>query len=142
MSRALSTWKNRVRAKIDEGDSFEDIHRVFPSIKHADLNLFIELEKHPSKVNMRQWGKKMREKNLGDHNLGSGGYLGKQPIWDKQDKVYIEQKKENPYEKFKDPRARRYIRSRYNEDPKNGKLLLNKKVKDLQDRYLVRKFTN
>ena len=32
MSRALSTWKNRVRAKIDEGCSFEDIHRSFPPL--------------------------------------------------------------------------------------------------------------
>ena len=34
-----------------------------------------------------QWGKEMRELNLGVHQLGPGGYRVAEPIWDKEDPV-------------------------------------------------------
>ena len=54
---------------------------------------------------LRQWGRELRDKNLGNHHLGSRGYPGKQDIWDKEDAEYEAANKLNPYKKYKDPKA-------------------------------------
>ena len=63
----------------------------------------------------------MRDKNIGLHNIRTRGFLGKQPIWDKEDATRPPGE-ENPWEKFKDPLARRMIRARYHTDKETWKL--------------------
>ena len=55
----------------------------------------------------------MRKLNLGTHRLGSGGYRGKQPIWDKEDAEIARMGKENPWHKITDEQVRNFVRSRY-----------------------------
>ena len=45
--------------------------------------------------------------------MGSGGYRGKQPIWDKEDAEVAKLGKENPWHKFTNEQVRNFVRSRY-----------------------------
>ena len=78
----------------------------------------------------------MRDKNIGDHTLGSRGYAGKQPKWDEED-AKRPRGEENPWDKFTDPLARRAIRARYKHDKDTG-LKTGKKVLELEKKILVR----
>ena len=122
---------------VDDGDSFEKIHAKWPQITKDHLVLFKSKEELGSSKAWRKWGKAMRAANLGNHNLGSRGYPGKQPIWDKEDALLRSEGKENPYDRFSDPQARGFIRARYHKEPVIGDLITVKKATDLEN-YLVR----
>jgi hypothetical protein len=82
----------------------------------------------------------MQERNIGKHHLGSGGYRGKQAIWEKEDKEYIRLGKDNPWYKITDVQTRNYVRSRYFLDWKTGEFVTNDPtVKAFQEK-LVRNF--
>ncbi|KAK1693399.1 hypothetical protein QYE76_010096 [Lolium multiflorum] len=70
----------------------------------------------------------MRELNIGNHNLGSRGYEGKEPYWAKEDEAYVNAGIENPWLKYKDPLERRFIRSRYHKKKLTGELVTDPKV--------------
>ena len=55
----------------------------------------------------------MRELNIGNHHLGSGGYRGKKPIWEKEDREIARLGKENPWEKIMYEQVRNFVRPRY-----------------------------
>ena len=117
-----------MREQLDKGADFAAIHAKWPSISKEDLALFKDREELASRKALRVWGKELREKNIGPHNLGSRGYAGKEKIWEKED---AKREGPNPYDKIKDPLARRFIRSHYKENPKvPGDFVLNSKVKD------------
>ena len=59
----------------------------------------------------------MREQNIGAHRLGSGGYRGKHPIWEKEDAELERLGKENPWLKIADLQLRHFVRARYYLDP-------------------------
>ena len=80
----------------------------------------------------------MRDKNVGNHNLGSRGYAGKEPIWEKEDAELRAKNIENPYDKYTDPIAKGFIRSRYHVDKTTGQLVTTEKVKELEKKLLVR----
>ena len=79
----------------------------------------------------------MREKNIGNHNLESRGYAGKEPIWAKEDAAIIADGKPNPFDKFEDLLAKNFIRSRYRRDPITGEFYTTEKVAELE-KHLVR----
>ena len=106
---------------LDQEMSFEEIRGHYPQISLAYLATFKENEDTPEERAKQEWGKSMRDKNIGHHNLGTCGFLGKQPIWDKEDATRPPGV-ENPWEKFKDPLARRMIRAWYHTDKETGKL--------------------
>ena len=68
-----------------------------------------------------------RELNLGNHRLGSGGYFGKQPIWDKEDAEVAKLGKENPWHKITDEQVRNFVRSRYYLKPGTGEFVTDDK---------------
>ena len=74
MSTALSTWRSTVKAMIEKGDSYEKIKETNPSISEADyLEFKIKCGSNTS-AESSQWGKDMRDLNLGVHKLGPDGY--------------------------------------------------------------------
>ena len=74
-----------MRRRILRGDSYEKIKETNPSISEADYREFkIKCESNAS-AESSQWGKEMRDLNLGEHKLGPGGYRVAEPIWDKED---------------------------------------------------------
>jgi hypothetical protein len=87
---------------------------------------------------LKKWGKSMREKNLGNNNLGSRWYTGKEPVWKKEDETLECEGKANPWNKFTDEKAKKFIRSRYRINPKSRLLVTTDKVKKLEEEYLLR----
>ncbi|KAK1678241.1 hypothetical protein QYE76_039089 [Lolium multiflorum] len=116
MSNALSSWKSRVKAKIDKGESFESIKKGEPMLDEAEFQIFKErLESEDAKA-WTEWGRQMHELNLGAHHLGSGGYRGKIPIWEKEDEELARAGKPNPWLKMTDLQVRYFVRARYTLD--------------------------
>jgi hypothetical protein len=74
------------------------------------------------------WGKELQSKNLGVHNLGGGGYRGKDKIWAKEDAEMEAKGIENPWHRIADPQARKVIRSKYHYDPISKQLTTDEKV--------------
>jgi hypothetical protein len=103
MSMALASWRTRVKKRIDQKESWEEIKKNEPLLEHDDYVLFKEeLETDTFKA-LSALGKKMYEQNLGHHRLGSGGYRGIQHVWDKEDAELIHLGKPNMFNKFTDP---------------------------------------
>ena len=74
MSKALATWRGAVKSMIEKGDSYEKIKEKNPSISEDDcLEFKIKCESDTT-MESSQWGKEMRDLNLGVHKLGPGGY--------------------------------------------------------------------
>jgi hypothetical protein len=138
MSTALSSWKNRLKRKIEAGESWERISSKDPSLSLEDFNAFKSYLESDAVKKWTAWGKKMRDLNLGTHHCGSGGYRGKQPTWDKEDAEMVRLGKENPWHKIQDEQARNFVRSRYYLDWKTGEFITDHEdVKDFE-KYLVR----
>ena len=57
--------------------------------------------------------KSLQQRNTGKHHLGSRGYLGKRPIWDKEDVEREAAGLPDPFAKFTNPLERDFIRARY-----------------------------
>ena len=102
MSTALSTWKSNVKRMIEKGESYEKIKEKNPSISEYDYREFrIKCESNASEESS-QWGKEMRDLNLGVHKLGPGGYRVAEPIWDKEDAERAEQGLPPLFDKYRD----------------------------------------
>ena len=62
--------------KVDKQMPWEEIQKKFPTVFEQDFKTFLENEDDAKMKALRAWGKKMRDKNLGNHHLGSRGYPG------------------------------------------------------------------
>ena len=102
MSTALSTWRSAVKRMIEKGDSYEKIKAKNPSINEDDYKEFNIKCESSATVESSQWGKEMRELNLGEHKLSPGGYRVAEPIWDKEDAERAEQGLPPRFEKYSD----------------------------------------
>ncbi|KAK1604963.1 hypothetical protein QYE76_028636 [Lolium multiflorum] len=127
-TKHLSSYKYMVWKMIADGKGFEEVHSAFPHVSQADFDAFVANEELQATKNRKLWGKEMRELNIGNHNLGSRGYEGKEPYWAKEDEAYVNADIENPWLKYKDPLERRFIRSRYHKKKLTGELVTDPKV--------------
>ena len=80
MSKALSTWKSNVKRMIEKGESYQKIKEKNPSITEDDYNDFKINCSSTASSQSSEWGKQMRELNIGEHTLGPGGYRVAEPI--------------------------------------------------------------
>ena len=133
MSKALSTWKSNVKRMIEKGESYEKIKEKNPSITEDDYNDFKINCSSTASSQSSQWGKEMRELNLGEHKLGPGGYRVAEPIWDKEDAERAEQGLPPRFEKYSgNKQTRNYVRARYKEDPITKELTTDPKTRALE----------
>ena len=133
MSKALSTWKSNVKRMIEKGESYEKIKEKNPSITEDDYNDFKINCSSTANSQSSQWGKEMRELNLGEHKLGPGGYRVAEPIWDKEDAERAEQGLPPRFEKYSgDKQTRNFVRARYKEDPITKELTTDPKTRALE----------
>ena len=133
MSKALSTWKSNVKRMIEKGESYEKIKEKNPSITEDDYNDFKINCSSTANSESSQWGKEMRELNLGEHKLGPGGYRVAEPIWDKEDAERAEQGLPPRFEKYSgNKQTRNYVRARYKEDPITKELTTDPKTRALE----------
>ena len=132
MSTALSTWRSAVKRMIDKGDSYEKIKAKYPLMSEDDYKEFKIKCESSATSESSQWGKEMRELNLGEHKLGPGGYRVAEPIWDKEDAERAEQGLPPRFEKYRDKQTRNYVRARYKEDPVTKELTTDPKTRALE----------
>ena len=133
MSKALSTWKSNVKRMIEKGESYEKIKEKNPSITEDDYNDFKINCSSTANSQSSQWGKEMRELNLGEHTHGPGGYKVAEPIWDKEDADRAEQGLPPRFEKYSgNKQTRNYVRARYKEDPITKELTTDPKTRALE----------
>ena len=123
MSTALSTWRSAVKRMIDKGDSYEKIKAKYPLMSEDEYKEFKIKCESSATSESSQWGKEMRELNLGEQKLGPGGYRVAEPIWDKEDAERAEQGLPPRFKKYSgDKQTRNFVRARYKEDPKQRSL--------------------
>jgi hypothetical protein len=127
-TKHLSSYKTMLRDMIADHEPFEEVHRHFPQMTEEDFKVFLANEANDFTKAQSKWGKDLAEKNIGHHYLGSRGYDGKKPKWDKEDQAYIEQGIENPYDRYADPLFRAFVRSWYRKETETGKLIMDPKV--------------
>ena len=132
MSKALSTWKSNVKRMIEKGESYEKIKEKNPSITEDDYNDFKINCSSTVNCQSSQWGKEMRELNLGEHTLGPGGYRVAEPIWDKEEADRAEQGLPPLFDKYGDKQTRNFVRARYKKDPKTKELTTDPKTRQLE----------
>ena len=123
MNTALTSWRGRVKAKIGENKTWEEISAKEPYIDREEFEVLKEALKSPEAVKWTEWGKQMRALNLGNHTLGSGGYAGKKPIWDKEDAEIAKLGIETIWHKIMDKQVRNFVRSRYYLKPGTGEFI-------------------
>lgn len=106
----LSLWK--YHANEQNGKYYKTmIKPMWPSICEDNWNEFCEYHLNDDVQNKSKWGKEIRGKMEGNHNLGSRGYPGKQPKWDKEDAKYIAKAKEARFSEIQDPDERGFVRA-------------------------------
>ena len=132
MSTALSTWRSAVKRMINKGDSYEKIKAKYPLMSEDDYKEFKIKCESSATSESSQWGKEMRELNLGEHKLGPGGYRVAEPIWDKEDAERAEQGLPPRFEKYRDKQTRNFLRARYKEDPVTKELTTDPKTRALE----------
>ena len=133
MSTTLSTWRSAVKRMIDKGDSYEKIKAKYPLMSEDEYKEFKIKCESSATSESSQWGKEMRELNLGEHKLGPGGYRVAEPIWDKEDAERAEQGLPPRFEKYSsDKQTRNYVRARYKEDPITKELTTDPKTRALE----------
>ena len=123
MSNTLSSWKTRVKNSIDKGESWEVISKKNPMLDEEEFRIFKADIATADAIKWTQWGRSMREQNIGNHHLGSGGYRGKQAIWDKEDAELERLGKDNPWLKITDLQLRQFVRARYYLDKETGEFI-------------------
>ena len=132
MSKALSTWKSNVKRMIEKGESYEKIKEKNPSITEDDYNDFKINCSSTASSQSSEWGKQMRELNIGEHTLDPGGYRVAEPIWDKEDAERVKQGLPPRFEKYSDKQTRNFVRARYKKDPKTKELTTDPKTRQLE----------
>ena len=137
MSTALATWRSTVKKMISKGVSYEKIKEANPSISEADYHEFKLKCEDTSTSESSQWGRNMREMNLGVHRLGPGGYRVAEPKWDKEDAERAAQGLPPRIKKYGDKPTDNYVRARYKVNPVTGELTTDPKVQKLE-RLLVK----
>ena len=138
----MSHWRFRVKKKILQGKSWEEISRQDPTLLREDFNVLKEYTKTEECKKWTDWGRKMRDLNIGTQHCGSGGYRGKGPVWEKEDKEIERLGKENPWHKITDLQVRNFVRSRYYLDWKTGEFVTKDKAVKEFEKYLVRVHLN
>lgn len=121
-----------MKRMIDKGDSYEKINSKNPSISEDGYKEFKIKCESKATAESSQWGKEMRELNLGVHQLGPGGYRVAEPIWDKEDAERAEQGLPPRFEKYGDKQTRNYVRARYKVDPVTKELTTDAKTRALE----------
>ncbi|KAM0878024.1 hypothetical protein ACQ4PT_035131 [Festuca glaucescens] len=113
MSNALSSWRSRVKNKIEKGESWEKISRGEPMLDEAEFKIFKAEMASDEAKSWTKWGQQMRDQNIGVHRLGSSGYRGKLPIWAAEDTELERLGKDNPWLKIMDLQLMYFVRACY-----------------------------
>jgi hypothetical protein len=138
MSNALSSWKCQVKSKIEKGESWEKIKKGEPMLDEAEFEIFKADMASDNAKSWMEWGRQMRELNIGKHHLGSCSYRGKIPVWEAEDAELARLGKLNPWLKITDLQVRYCVRARYYLDKETMEFLTNDEDMKKFEEKLVR----
>src|SRR4051812_16923034 len=122
---------------ISDGVCYEKIKEANPSISEAGYHELKLKCEDTSTSESNQWGKDMRELNLGVHRLGPDSYRVAEPKWDKEDAERAAQGLPPRYKKYGYKPTNNYVRARYKVNSVTGEISTDPKVQQLE-RVLVK----
>ena len=142
-SKALRNWKHMVKVEMaKEGSSYDTVKSHFPSIKEEDYLKFKAHCADPKTHARSEYFKGLQKMNVRIPRLGSRGYTGKRPVWDKEDPARPEGPREpDPWEEFDDPHACDYIMARYTRDPITGEWTMDTPTRNVIREMVIFLFT-
>jgi hypothetical protein len=113
MTKALGNWKARVKRYIyTDKLSYEEIIKKEPMVTEEHLKEFeANCETDAAKARSAR-GKEMKELNIGNHTLGSGGYRAAAPKWAAEDKAAIERGEQPPFAHIVEEQTKNFLRAR------------------------------
>ena len=115
-SNDLASWKSRVKRAIEADEPLSKILEENPTLTEEEFEKFKDTcATEAAKAKAAKF-KSLQQRNTGKHRLGSRGYLGKRPIWDKEDAEREAAGLPDPFAKFTNPLERDFIRARYKWD--------------------------
>ena len=115
-SNDLAGWKGRVKRAIDAKEPLSKILADNPTLTAEEFKKFKDTSAtEAAKIKSEKY-KELQQSNTRNQCLGSRGYLGKRPIWDKEDAKREAAGIPDPYAEFTDPQERDFIRARYKWD--------------------------
>ena len=115
-SNDLASWKGRVKRAIEADEPLSKILEENPTLTEEEFEKFKDTcATEAAKAKAAKF-KSLQQRNTGKHRLGSRGYLGKRPIWDKEDAEREAAGLPDPFAKFTNPLERDFIRARYKWD--------------------------
>jgi hypothetical protein len=129
-----------VKKEILKGKTLEEVNKGNPMVMEAHYNeMKLKCDLNDIRTKEKSdWGKKLQSKNLAAHNLGGGGYRGKEKIWAREDAEYAAKGIQNPWHRNEHLVARAVIRSKYHWDPKTKQLTIDPKVKKFEEVLLAK----
>jgi hypothetical protein len=110
-TKALSTNRYHANKLLDDGHDLEDIKKLYPSTTDEEWKEFLDYRDSDAYKQDKEKFAKIRSQMVGNHNLATRGYEGKQPIWDKHDAMFSSQGQLTPFSNILDPCAKKYFRS-------------------------------
>ena len=84
-SNDLASWKGRVKRAIEADEPLSTILEENPTLTEEEFEKFKDTCATKAAKAKAAKFKSLQQRNTGNHLLGSRGYLGKRPIWDKED---------------------------------------------------------
>ena len=111
-SNDLASWKGRVKRAIEADERLSKIIEENPTLTEEEIKKFKDTcATEAAKAKAAKF-KSLQQRNTGKHRLGSHGYLGKRPIWDKEDAEREAAGLPGPFAKFTNPLEHDFIRGR------------------------------
>ena len=112
----LASWKGRVKRAIEANEPWSKIMEENPTVTKDEFQRFKETCATEAAEDKDVKLKSLQVRNTGNQRLGSRGYLGKRPIWDKEDAEREAAGIPDPFTKFTHPLEHDFIRARYKWD--------------------------
>lgn len=112
-NKMLNNWWCKARKEHVESDFKTVVKPKWSNLEPRGWASFLEWTNIDDFKNKSHKFKELRTKLQGNHNLSNGGYLGKQPKWDKEDEEFIAAGKPVPLSEHQvHPRDHHFIRAR------------------------------
>ena len=115
-SNDLASWKGRVKRAIEAEEPLSKILEENPTLTEEEFQKFKDTCTTEAAKAKAVKFKALQQRNTGNQRLGSRGYIGKRPIWDKEDAEREATGIPDPYAEFTDPQERDFIRARHKWD--------------------------
>src|SRR5664279_2026039 len=113
-----------------EGSCYATIKAKWPLISEEDYEKFKATSADAVTKAKSESFKNLQTMNVRAHRLGSRGYTGKEPMWDKEDAERERLQQPDPFAEFTDPLERNFIRARYRKHKETGEWVTDESTRE------------